>query len=96
MLSLLDRADNAISATTLVRNFGSKLKDLITGKTDRYVVFKDNQPAAVIVSVQSFQDMQDELENLRIEAIARDRLKDFDESTAISHEDMRARFQRGN
>lgn len=46
----------------------------------------------VIVNVQAYQELLDELENLRIEAIARDRLESFDRAKAISHDDMRARY----
>ncbi len=92
MASLLDRADQAISVTAMVRSFSAKLKEVTSRATDRLVVFKDNEPAAVILNVQVYQDMQDELENLRIEAAARDRLAGFDAATAISHQDMRARY----
>ncbi|WP_416423522.1 type II toxin-antitoxin system Phd/YefM family antitoxin [Pseudomonas sp. App30] len=92
MASLLDRAEQAVSVTALVRGFSAKLKEVTSRATDRLVVFKDNEPAAVILNVQAYQDMQDELENLRIEAAARDRLATFDAAKVISHSDMRARY----
>lgn len=92
MASLLDRAEQAVSVTALVRGFSAKLKEVTSRATDRLVVFKDNEPAAVILNVQAYQDMQDELENLRIEAAARDRLATFDATKVISHSDMRARY----
>ncbi|QXZ13048.1 hypothetical protein KVQ82_23675 [Pseudomonas sp. AO-1] len=42
----------------------------------------------------SKQEMQDDLENLRIEAQAMERLINFDPAQAISHYDMRARYAR--
>ncbi len=92
MASLLDRAEQAVSVTALVRGFSAKLKEVTSRATDRLVVFKDNEPAAVILNVQAYQDMQDELENLRVEAAARDRLATLDAAKAISHSDMRARY----
>ncbi|MDR6927319.1 hypothetical protein [Pseudomonas sp. BE134] len=46
--------------------------------------------AEIDVDVQ--QKMLDELEGLRIEAAARERLIGFDQATAVSHDDMRARY----
>lgn len=92
MAALLDRAEQAISVTAMVRGFSAKLKEISSRTTDRLVVFKDNEPAAVIVNVDAYQEMIDELEDLRIEAIARDRLASFNPNTAISHADMRARY----
>jgi len=94
MTALLERADQAISVTAMVRSFSAKLKEISSRATERLVIFKDNQPAAVIINVQAYQEMLDELENLRIEAAARERLSNFDQTRAISHEEMRARYAR--
>jgi antitoxin StbD len=92
MAALLERAEQAVSVTALVRGFSAKLKEVSSRTTDRLVVFKDNEPAAVLVNVEAYQEMLDELEDLRIEATARDRLANFSPQTAISHADMRARY----
>lgn len=92
MAALLDRADQAISVTAMVRGFSARLKEVSSRATERLVIFKDNEPAAVIINVQAYQEMLDELENLRVEATARERLIGFDEAEAISHDDMVARY----
>jgi antitoxin StbD len=92
MGALLDRADQAVSVTAMVRGFSAKLKEITSRTTEKLVIFKDNEPAAVLINVQAYQELLDELENLRIESIARERLTDFDESQAISLKDMRARY----
>ncbi len=94
MAALLERADQAVSVTAMVRGFSAKLKEVSSRTTDHLVVFKDNEPAAVIVNVQAYQEMLDEIEDLRIEATARDRLANFDPQKAISHADMRTRYAR--
>lgn len=94
MAALLERADQAVSVTAMVRGFSAKLKEVSSRTTDHLVVFKDNEPAAVIVNVQAYQEMLDELEDLRIEATARDRLANFAPQKAISHADMRTRYAR--
>ncbi|WP_315807468.1 type II toxin-antitoxin system Phd/YefM family antitoxin [Pseudomonas sp. C9-3] len=92
MSALLDRADQAVSVTTMVRSFSARLREIMSRDTEKLVVFKDNEPAAVIINVQAYQELLDELDDLRIERIARDRLITFDENKALSHEDMMARF----
>ncbi|MHC8352609.1 type II toxin-antitoxin system Phd/YefM family antitoxin [Pseudomonas sp. RT4P38] len=94
MTALLERADQAISVTAMVRGFSARLKEISSRATERLVIFKDNQPAAVIINVDAYQEMLDELENLRVEAVARERLIGFDQAKAISHDDMRARYAR--
>ena len=97
MTALLERADQAISVTAMVRGFSARLKEISSRATERLVIFKDNQPAAVIINVDAYQEMLDELEDLRIEAaarerLARERLIGFDRAKAVSHDDMRARY----
>lgn len=92
MAGLLDRVEEAVSVTAMARGFSAKLREVSSRETERLLIFKDNQPAAVILNVQAYQEMLDELEDLRVEATARDRVARFDEGDALSHEAMRARF----
>jgi hypothetical protein len=48
MSALLNRADQAVSATAMVRSFGARLKDVTSGEVTHLVIFKDNEPAAVL------------------------------------------------
>ncbi|AHK80449.1 Phd-YefM [Ectothiorhodospira haloalkaliphila] len=61
----------------MARGFSAHLKEVSARQTDRLVIFKDNQPVAVMMNVQAYQDLVDELEDLRIEAVARDRLTGY-------------------
>jgi len=92
MATLLERPEDAVSATAMARTFSARLKEISSRATDKLVVFKDNQPAAVLMNVQAYQDLVDELEDLRIEAISRDRLASYQADQAISHSDMRSLF----
>ncbi len=94
MTALLERADQAISVTAMVRGFSARLKEISSRATERLVIFKDNQPAAVIINIDAYQEMLDELDDLRIEVAARERLTGFDEAQAVSHDAMRARYAR--
>ncbi|MDF9435595.1 type II toxin-antitoxin system Phd/YefM family antitoxin [Chromohalobacter israelensis] len=96
MATLLERPEEAVSATAMARNFSNRLKEISSRHTERLVIFKDNQPAAVLMNVQAYQDLVDELEDLRIEAVARDRLASYQADQAIDHDDMRALFDRSS
>jgi antitoxin StbD len=89
---LLERADQAISSTDLQKNTRALLDHVADGSQDKYVVMRDNRPTAVMLSVARFEALMDELEDLRIEAVARDRLASLAQQEFISHEDMMARF----
>jgi antitoxin StbD len=92
---LLDRADQAISSTDLQKRTREILDSIIEGKQDRYVVMRDNKPAAVLLPTDMYEALMDELADMRIEAIARERIATFDESKAITHEDMKKIFGMG-
>jgi len=93
MSALLDRAEQAVSATAMVRGFSAKLKEVTSGKVPHLVIFKDNEPAAVLMGVAAFQALHDELDDLRAERKAIDRLSTLDEEKTVSLEDMEARFK---
>ncbi|MDP1634694.1 MAG: hypothetical protein Q8L69_08430 [Gallionellaceae bacterium] len=89
---ILDRADQAISTTDLQRQGKALLDRLQGGDQDKYVVMRDNKPACVILPVASYAALIDELEDMRIDALAAERVTTFDPAKAITHEEMLARF----
>ncbi|MDR9751748.1 type II toxin-antitoxin system Phd/YefM family antitoxin [Pseudomonas sp. SZMC_28357] len=92
MSALPDRAEQAVSATTMARDFRARLKDVASGDVNHLVIFKDNEPAAVLVGVQAYQALQDELEDLRSELLAIERLPSLDDTVTVSLEEMDSRF----
>jgi len=93
MTALLNRAEQAVSATAMVRGFSARLKDVTSGDISHLVIFKDNEPAAVLVGIETYQALQDELEDLRSELLAIERLPSLDNDVTVSLEDMEARFK---
>lgn len=93
MPALLARAEQAVSATAMARTFGARLKEVTSGEATHLVIFKDNEPAAVLVGVEAYQALQDELEDLRAERLASERMLTLDEGKTVSLEDMEARFR---
>lgn len=93
MTYLLTRAEQAVSATAMARTFGARLKQVTSGDAVHLVIFKDNEPAAVLIGVDAFQAMQDELEDLRADRLASERLLSLNDENTVSLEDMEARFR---
>lgn len=87
---LLDRADQAISSTELQKNARLLLDRMVDGSQDRYVVIRDNRPTAVMLSTVRYEALITELEDLRIEAVARDRLSSIGQMKLVSHAEMLA------
>ena len=92
MPTLLDRSSQALSVTDLVRSAKEVFERLESGEQDKYVVMRNNAPAAVMMPVAAYEALIDEIEDLRIEAVARERLQSFDRKKASPHADMVKRF----
>lgn len=92
MNALLERSSQAISVTEVSRSAKTIFDRLSNGTQDKYVVMRNNAPAAVMMPVSVYETMMDELNDLHIQLTARDRLHSFDSSKAISHDEMLKRF----
>jgi len=92
MAALLERKDQSVSITDFTRTAKRFFDALTSGKQDRFVVMKNNTPSAVVLPVETFEEMQDELEDLRLQVIAIERLTTFDADKAVNHADMVARY----
>jgi antitoxin StbD len=68
---LLKHADQAISSTDLQKKTRELLDRISGGKQDHYVVMRDNRPAAVMMATERYEALIEELQDLRIEAVAR-------------------------
>ncbi len=91
-MSLLERASQAVSVTKVSRSAKEIFEKLRRGDQDRLVVLKNNAPAAVLLSVPAFEALMDELADLRMEAVARRRLRSYDPAKALTHREMMKRF----
>lgn len=89
---LLDRADQAISSTELQKNARLLLDRMAEGKQDRYVVIRDNRPTAVMLPTARYEALIAELEDLRMEAVARERLSSIKQRKPLSHAEILKRF----
>ena len=92
MKALLERSDQAISVTEVSRSAKAIFDRLCSGEQEKYVVMRNNAPAAVMMPVSVYEAIMDELDDLHVQLMARDRLQSFDPAKAISHEEMLKRF----
>jgi antitoxin StbD len=74
-------------------SFSVHLEAVTSGAVSHLVIFDDDEPAAVLLSVNAYQALQDELEDLRSERLAIERLPGVDTDMTLSLEEMNARFK---
>ena len=63
MPTLLDRSNQALSVTDLVRSAKEVFERLESGEQDKYVVMRNNAPAAVMMPVATYEALIDEIED---------------------------------
>ncbi|MCY1562247.1 hypothetical protein D9M68_996100 [compost metagenome] len=76
----------------MATNFSARLKDVTCGEQTQLVIIQNNEPSAVLIGVDAFQSLCDELEDLRTERVAVERLRSLERKRLVSHEDMLAHF----
>ena len=79
---------NYLSATHLVKHTAATLNSLDSGETDKLIILKNNSPKAILMSFESYEAMEEEIEDLRLTALALKRIQTFDPEQTISHEQM--------
>ena len=88
------KAKDFISATALSKKTASTLESLEKGEADKLIILKNNSPKAILMSVEAFEAMEEELEDLRLTALALARLQSFKPEDAITHSMMMKKFNR--
>ena len=78
--------------TEVSREARKIFEQLRNGRQERFVVLKNNTPAAVMLSIKTFEKLLDELEDLRLERMARQRLRSLGRVKTLSHRAMMRRF----
>lgn len=82
------RTEEVISVTDIQRKAKDIFSQLANGSHEKFVIMRNNELAAVVLPAERYEALLDELEDLRIEAVARERLANFDTTEAISHDEM--------
>lgn len=86
------RTNETISVTDIQRRAKEIFERIESGEQEKFVVLRNNEIAAVLLPAERYEALMDELEDLRIDAIAAGRAATFEPGKAITHEEMLARF----
>jgi antitoxin StbD len=86
------RAADYLSATALSKKTSATLDALARGDAEKFIILKNNTPKAVLLSMETYEAMEQEMEDLRLTALALARLESFDENKALSHEFIKEKF----
>jgi antitoxin StbD len=85
-------AKNYISATMLSKKTAATLDSLQNDETGKLIILKNNAPKAILLSVEAYEAMKEEMEDLRLATLAFARLKTFRLEKVASHEEMMKQF----
>lgn len=83
---------NYLSATQLSKNTAAALNSLETGETDKLIILKNNSPKAILMSVASYEAMEEEIEDLRLTSLVLSRIQNFNFEETISHKEMMDKY----
>ena len=83
---------NCLSSTQLSKKTAATLKSLESGETDKLIILKNNSPKAILMSFESYEAMEEEIEDLRLTALALSRIQNFNPEETISHKEMMDKY----
>jgi antitoxin StbD len=81
-----------LSATALSKNTAATLDSFEKGETEKLIILKNNSPKAVLLSIDAYEAMEEEMEDLRLTALALARLQSFKIEDAVTHDTMMKKF----
>ena len=83
--------ENYLSATDLSKKTGKTIDALEKGEKEKLIILRNNAPKAILLSIDAYEAMEEELEDLRLTALALARKQTFQPNKAISHSKMMER-----
>jgi antitoxin StbD len=86
------RATDFLSATDLSKKTSATLDALEKGEAEKLIILKNNAPKAVLLSIERYEAMEEEIEDLRLTALALARLETLDEKKVLSHVYIQEKF----
>ena len=85
-------SEKYLSATDLSKKTAATIDALEKGLADRLIILRNNAPKAVLLSMDAYEELMEEIEDLRLGALALARVKTFKEEEALSHEQVFDKF----
>jgi len=83
-----------ISATVLSKKTAHTLDSLSSGENEKFIILKNNKPKAILMSVDAYEALEEELEDLRLTSLALARMQTFSFDDAITHKKMLEKFDK--
>lgn len=83
--------DKYLSATDLLKKTGLTIDALEKGGTEKLIILRNNAPKAILLTIDAYEAMEEELEDLHLTALALARKQTFQPNKAISHSKMMER-----
>jgi antitoxin StbD len=85
-------SEEYVSATDLSKKTAATIDALEKGQADKLIILRNNAPKAVLLSMDAYEELMEEIEDLRLGALALARIKTFKEEEALSHEQVLGKF----
>ena len=85
-------SEEYLSATDLSKKTAATIDALEKGLTDKLIILRNNAPKAVLLSMDAYEELMEEIEDLRLGALALARAKTLSEEKALSHEQVSGKF----
>ena len=86
------RTTDFLSATALSKKTSATLDALEKGEAEKLIIMKNNAPKAILLSIERYEAMEEEIEDLRLTALALARMETFDEKKVLSHQYIQEKF----
>jgi antitoxin StbD len=83
-----------LSATTLSKKTSATLDSLDKGEMEKLIILKNNAPKAVLLSIEAYEALEEEIEDLRLTALALARLETIDQKKLLSHTRILEKFSK--
>ena len=91
MANVISALTNTVPITQFIRGYAGKIFEEVK-KSGAKVVMKNNAAECILLSPDEYVKIMDELNDMRLLAIANQRMLDSDPATWISDEEMNKRF----
>ncbi len=96
--NLLKFTEHLVSISEFSKGKTSKIFDDVKNNNTEYIVLKNNQPTAIVVSMESYRELVkkaakmeallEKIEEARLFKLAESRMESFDPETAVDFEDF--------
>ena len=85
-------SEEYLSATDLSKKTAATIDAMEEGLSDKLIILRNNAPKAVLLSINAYEELLEESEDLRLGALALARIRTFKQDESISHKKIFGKF----